>query len=76
MGFILLLRQLEGALKAWFQGREEGERTESYRDVKLYVFVHLFQKGKKEENCAMKMRKKDAAAGAQFLKRVLCVCVL
>ena len=68
MGLILPLRLLEGALIAWFQGREEGgvERTESYRDVKLYVFVHLFYNGKGEEDGALKMRKKDAAAGAQF----------
>ncbi len=66
MGLIPPLRLLEEALIAWFQGREEGERTESQGDVKLYVFIRLFRKGKGEGDCALKMSKKDAAAGAHF----------
>lgn len=42
------MRLLEKALIAWFQGREEREKTESQRDVKLYVFIHLFWKGEKK----------------------------
>lgn len=74
MGLILPMLLLEKALIAWFQGREEREKTESQRDVKLYVFIHLFWKGEKRKgDCAQKMSKKDATAGAVF-KGESCVC--
>lgn len=38
------------------------ERTESQRDGKLYVFIHLFGKGKRTGDCVLKMSEKDSAA--------------